>query len=78
MAFLEAVKPDIILIPSGYRNQFHHPSKEVLARYQAINAKFFTSANSGALNVHLNSESVKVESLRKINGKYWSFMDSVF
>ena len=78
MAFLETVKPDIILIPSGYRNQFHHPSKEVLARYQAINAKFFTSANSGALNVHLNSESVKVESLRKINGKYWSFMDSVF
>ncbi len=75
MAFLGAVKPDTILIPSGYRNQFHHPSKDILARYQAINAKFFTSANSGALNVHLNSASVKIESLREENGKYWNFKE---
>ena len=73
MSFLEAVKPEIILIPSGYRNQFHHPSKDVLARYQTINAKFFTSANSGALTVQLNSDGVKVESLRETNGKYWNF-----
>ncbi|MSR17259.1 MAG: MBL fold metallo-hydrolase [Methylococcaceae bacterium] len=73
LAFLEAVKPEIILIPSGYRNQFHHPSKEILARYQQINAKFFTSANEGALEVKLNSDGVQVESLREITGKYWNF-----
>ncbi len=73
LAFLEAVKPEIILIPSGYRNQFHHPSKEILARYQQINAKFFTSANEGALEVKLNSDGVEVQSLREITGKYWNF-----
>jgi competence protein ComEC len=73
MAFLEAVKPETILIPAGYRNQFHHPSKDVLARYQSINAKIFTSANSGALTVRLNFDGVNVESLRETNGKYWNF-----
>ena len=73
MAFLEAVNPETILIPSGYRNQFHHPSKEVLARYRQIHAEFSTSANSGALTVHLNLDGINVESLRDTAGKYWNF-----
>jgi len=72
-AFLDAVKPETILIPAGYRNQFHHPSKDVLARYQSINAKILTSANDGALTVKLNSDGVKIESLRDTEGKYWNF-----
>ncbi len=72
-AFLDAVKPETILIPAGYRNPFHHPSKEVLARYQTINAKILTSANDGALTVKLNSDGVKIESLRDTVGKYWNF-----
>lgn len=75
LPFLDAVKPEIILIPSGYRNQFHHPSKDVLARYQSLNANVFTSANEGALTVRLNSDGVNVESLREIAGKYWNFQD---
>ncbi len=72
-AFLDAVKPETVLIPAGYRNQFHHPSKEILARYQAINAQILTSANDGALTVKLNSDGVKIESLRNTAGKYWNF-----
>lgn len=73
LSFLEAVNPETVLIPAGYRNQFHHPNKEVLARYQWVNAKFFTSANSGALTVRLNSNGTKVERLRETNGRYWNF-----
>ena len=73
LSFLEAVKPEIVLIPAGYRNQFHHPHKDILARYQSLNAKIFTSANDGALTVRLNSNGVEVESLRETAGKYWNF-----
>jgi competence protein ComEC len=73
LSFLETVRPEIVLIPAGYRNQFHHPHKEVLARYQSLNAKIFTSANDGALTVRLNSNGMKVESLRGTAGKYWNF-----
>jgi len=44
-----------------------------LARYQSINAKILTSANDGALTVKLNSDGVKIESLRDTEGKYWNF-----
>lgn len=70
--FLEAVKPETVLIPAGYRNQFHHPHKEVLARYEAIHANVFTSSDSGALTVKLNVDGVKIERLRETAGKYWN------
>lgn len=73
LSFLETVKPEFVLIPAGYRNQFHHPHKDVLARYQSLNAKIFTSINDGALMVRLNSNGVNVESLRETVGKYWNF-----
>jgi competence protein ComEC len=75
LPFLKAVKPKTVLIPSGYKNQFHHPHKDILARYQSINAQFLTSANSGALTVRLNSDGVNVESLRETMGKYWNFKE---
>lgn len=75
LSFLEAVKPETILIPSGYRNQFHHPNKDVVARYQSLNAALFTSVNDGAVTVRLNSDGVKIESLRETAGKYWNFRD---
>jgi competence protein ComEC len=72
-AFLQAVKPETVLIPVGYKNPFHHPNKDVVARYESLNAKIFTSANDGALTVRLNSNDVKVESFRKTSEKYWNF-----
>lgn len=75
LSFLQAVKPKIVLIPAGYRNQFHHPSKEVVARYESLNAQIFTSANDGALKVKLNSNAVTIESLRETAGKYWQFKE---
>jgi competence protein ComEC len=73
LAFLQTVKPEIVLIPAGYKNSFHHPNKDVVARYESLNAKIFTSANDGALTVRLNSNDVKVESFRKTSEKYWNF-----
>ncbi|MGB4498397.1 MAG: DNA internalization-related competence protein ComEC/Rec2 [Methylococcaceae bacterium] len=73
LPFLQAVKPEIVLIPAGYRNQFHHPNKDVVARYESLNAKIFTSANDGALIVRLNPNGIEVESLREMAGKYWNF-----
>lgn len=73
LPFLNAIKPKIVLIPAGYRNQFNHPSKEVVARYNSLNTQVFTSANDGTLKVKLNSNGVTIESLRETAGKYWQF-----
>lgn len=72
LSFLNTVKPETVLISAGYQNQFHHPSKEIVARYAEMNAPIFNTANDGALTVRLNSEDVKIERLREISGNYWN------
>ena len=73
--FLDAVQPELVLIPAGYRNQFKHPSQEVITRYQAIGARYFSSVTSGELSVYFNKQGIRVESLRQLAGKYWNFKE---
>ena len=70
--FLQAVKPDIVLIPAGYRNQFSHPHEEVLRRYQDLQAKWFNSANDGAIQLIFDKD-MQVETWRVAEGKYWNY-----
>jgi competence protein ComEC len=70
-AFLEAVQPQYILIPSGYRNQFGHPHRSVLSRYNKIGAKWLTSADSGAILIDLSEHGIAVKAYRDSDKKYW-------
>lgn len=70
--FLRAVQPDYILIPAGYRNQFGHPHKDVLARYRQVNAKCLNSADSGAIAVNVKNNVFTVQGMREKEGKYWN------
>ncbi len=70
--FLQAVKPDYVLIPAGYRNQFGHPHKDVLARYRHTNAKWLNSADSGAISVNVENNGFVVQGMRETKSKYWN------
>ncbi|UOA08963.1 DNA internalization-related competence protein ComEC/Rec2 [Methylobacter sp. S3L5C] len=73
LSFLQAVQPDYVLISSGYRNQFGHPHQDVLAHYQRIKAKWFNSADSGALTISVAEGFWLVQSQRDTDSKYWNF-----
>jgi competence protein ComEC len=70
--FLQAVQPDYVLIPAGYRNQFGHPHKDVLARYRQIHARWLTSADSGAIAVNSENNALIVQGMREAESKYWN------
>ena len=70
--FLQAIQPEYVLIPAGYRNQFGHPHRDVLLRYQQIKAKWLNSAGSGAMTVGVRDGSWIVESMRDTGSKYWN------
>lgn len=70
-AFLQAVQPELVLIPAGYRSQFGHPHKKVLARYQAAQAKWLNTADSGAITINIGEGLFTVERWREIAGRYW-------
>lgn len=71
-AFLEAVKPKMVLIPAGYRNQFGFPHPVVVQRYRAINAKWLNAADSGAIEVQVKDGAWVVSTQRQKAGKYWN------
>jgi competence protein ComEC len=70
--FLQAIQPDYVLIPTGYRNQFGHPHRDVLLRYEQINAKYFNSADSGAITVSVKAGLWEVQQMRDTESKYWN------
>ncbi|MDP1771643.1 MAG: DNA internalization-related competence protein ComEC/Rec2 [Methylobacter sp.] len=70
--FLQAVQPDYVLVPAGYRNQFGHPHKDVLARYRQVNALWLNSADSGAIIVNVENNAWLVQGMRQTESKYWN------
>ncbi|MDD1617475.1 MAG: competence protein ComEC, partial [Methylococcaceae bacterium NSP1-2] len=73
LTFLQAVQPETILIPAGYRSQFGHPHSEVLARYHDIHAHWLNSADSGSITVDMNNGEWQVQAHRQTDSHYWNF-----
>ncbi|PPK72126.1 competence protein ComEC [Methylobacter tundripaludum] len=70
--FLQAVNPGYILIPAGYKNQFGHPHKDILARYRQVDAKWLNSADNGAITVSVQDNALVVQGIRQTESKYWN------
>jgi competence protein ComEC len=70
--FLNAVQPDTVLIPAGYRNAFGHPHQLVLSRYHAINADWLNTADRGAINLQLRNNNVSITTMRDSESRYWN------
>jgi competence protein ComEC len=70
--FLNAVKPSVILIPAGYRNQFGHPHQDVIQRYRDLPVKWLNSAEEGAIPIIMDKQ-LELEKWREAEGKYWNY-----
>ena len=70
--FLKQVAPKTVLIPAGYKNRFAFPHPKVLARYKAINANWWNTADSGALVVETSDNELVIKSMRAEHRKYWN------
>lgn len=49
--FLDAIRPALAIISCGWRNRFHHPAPDVLARYAERDVPVETTASAGAIHV---------------------------
>jgi competence protein ComEC len=52
-AFVEAVDPELVLFPVGYRNRYRFPHAPVLRRYRQAGARLMGTARDGAIEVRL-------------------------
>ncbi len=71
--FLDAVHPDYVLFPAGYRNRYGHPKPEVVARYRAMNVHMYDSAQHGAITFRLDAHGkiAPPDTYRQSGRRYW-------
>jgi competence protein ComEC len=72
-AFVETVRPDYALFPTGYRNRFRFPREPVVDRYRKAGSVLLDTAPQGAITVRLPSggQPAEAESFRCRHRHYW-------
>jgi len=69
-AFLDAVQPELALIPAGWHNRFGLPAEEVLARLRARRVTVLSTAAAGAIRVDTGAR-LQVATYRARYRRYW-------
>ncbi len=67
--FLKAVKPEVAIVPVGYRNRYRHPKPEVISAYEARKIKLYRTDSGGMIQVDLPAMTVKA--YRESRRRYW-------
>lgn len=73
--FVGVLAPKIVLISAGYRNAYHHPHPEVVARYQQQGAQVLTTATQGAIQLQLTAQGFHWQSARWTRRRYWQWQN---
>lgn len=63
--FVKAVNPKIVLFSTGKNNRFGFPHKEIVERYEKINARCFNTAEDGEIIIEIGEDYFNVSSYQK-------------
>lgn len=73
ISFIDAVHPDVVLFPIGYRNRYHFPAKTITDRYQQKDIRQYNSADHGAIQFKIGLTEISAPSLYREQAKtIWS------
>ena len=71
-AFIDAVAPELALLPVGYRNRYRLPHPAVVERYRARDIALLDSARDGAITVRLTADgTLRAETWREQGRRYF-------
>jgi competence protein ComEC len=72
-AFVAAAGAGTVLYPVGYRNRYHFPRPEIVARYRATGARQYDTASHGAVRVSLPADGhdLQTTAWRCVSARYW-------
>jgi len=71
-AFIEMVKPQLVLFPAGYLNRFGFPKTKVLERYYPTGAKLMSTGDAGAISIRLQQTGFsQPQAYRMTERRFW-------
>ena len=68
-AFVDAVSPEVVIVPVGYRNRYRHPKPEVMAAYEARKIRVLRTDTGGMIRVDLPG--LDIQAYRETRRRYW-------
>ena len=69
--FVAATGARHALVSTGHGNQFRHPRKDVVARWQDAGARVHDTAQGGAIRVRIGSDGIEVAPRRATHARLW-------
>lgn len=69
--FVDAVGARYAVFTSGYRNRYHHPAAQIVARYQQSGARIFRSDSDGAVRFVMDGDGISYTRARQVQARYW-------
>jgi competence protein ComEC len=69
-AFLLAVRPTVGIFQVGYRNRYHHPTRQVYERYAEMGIRRLRTDEAGAIVLAFGRE-VEASEYRREHARYW-------
>jgi len=71
-AFIERLQPRYVVFSTGYLNRFHHPSSDVVERYNKQGARLLDTAYGGAITFVIERGRVaQITQQRQTSSHYW-------
>lgn len=74
--FVAAVRPDVTIFSTGYRNRWNFPRPDVVSRWREAGARSFDTSASGAISVvvepQMDAANVQVRERRHTRRRYWT------
>lgn len=61
---LDLAQPELVLISCGKNNRYGHPAPETLKRLEERGIRWYSTAEVGAIQVHVGKKKVKIETSR--------------
>ncbi len=71
-AFVRAVSPEYVIIPSGYLNRFQLPKQDIIDRYNEYGVKTLITARDGAVTARFVNDGLLVVKEREKSSKFWN------
>jgi competence protein ComEC len=72
LAFIDAVAPEIVVFPVGYRNRFGFPKQDIISRYESRQVKIRNTARDGALLFRFEDSEMIFSRYRHDNQRFWT------
>jgi competence protein ComEC len=72
-AFISKVLPNYAFIPTGYKNRFGFPKKDIMSRYDAFDVKTYISYETGELSAKFREKGLQIDEFRTKNRRFWHY-----